>query len=161
MGGSCPKNPKVTENFQQTPLKAKGGEAWFVVANFWCQILCCWDQVMWGNSQVMVFLWVSTRQLLFVLTKGRVLGTDFSSSKVPILAKRRWIAVGSSCRARSPHPCQAAIAEGAECPTQLVSSLLRPPKWGRPGSRKCDPGRKSQRQGRESGSLLPQGLGQG
>ena len=35
MGGSCPKNPKVTENFQQTPLKAKGeGRAWLVVANF-------------------------------------------------------------------------------------------------------------------------------
>ena len=23
MGGSCPKNPKVTESFQQVPLKAK------------------------------------------------------------------------------------------------------------------------------------------
>ena len=29
MGGSCPKNPKVTERFQQAPLKAKGdGWVW-------------------------------------------------------------------------------------------------------------------------------------
>ena len=35
MGGSCPKNPKVTESFQQVPLKAKGeGWAWLVVTDF-------------------------------------------------------------------------------------------------------------------------------
>ena len=35
MGGSCPKNPKVTESFQQAPLKAKGeGVAWLVATNF-------------------------------------------------------------------------------------------------------------------------------
>ena len=35
MGGSCPRSPKVTESFQQTPLKAKGeGGSWLAVANF-------------------------------------------------------------------------------------------------------------------------------
>ena len=35
MGGSCSKNPKVTESFQQAPLKAKGeGWAQLVVADF-------------------------------------------------------------------------------------------------------------------------------
>ena len=35
MDGSCPKNPKVTENFQQVPLKPKGERwAWLVVAEF-------------------------------------------------------------------------------------------------------------------------------
>ena len=35
MGVSCPKNPKVTESFQQAPLKAKGEVwAWLVVADF-------------------------------------------------------------------------------------------------------------------------------
>ena len=35
MGGSCPENPKVTESFQQVPLKAKG-EGWvrLIVADF-------------------------------------------------------------------------------------------------------------------------------
>ena len=33
MGVSCPKNPKVTESFQQVPLKAKGeGWMWLVVS---------------------------------------------------------------------------------------------------------------------------------
>ena len=35
MGGLCPKNPKVTQSFQQAPLKAKGeGWVWLVVADF-------------------------------------------------------------------------------------------------------------------------------
>ena len=35
MGGSCPKNPKVTESFQRGPLKAKGeGGPRLVVADF-------------------------------------------------------------------------------------------------------------------------------
>ena len=35
IGGLCPKNPEITESFQQVPLKAKGdGWAWFVVADF-------------------------------------------------------------------------------------------------------------------------------
>ena len=35
MGGSCPRNPEVTESFQQVPLKAKGeGWVWLVVADF-------------------------------------------------------------------------------------------------------------------------------
>ena len=35
MGGSCTKNPDVTESFQQAPLKAKReAGSWLVVANF-------------------------------------------------------------------------------------------------------------------------------
>ena len=35
MGGSCTKNPNVTESFQQAPLRAKPeGGVWLVVANF-------------------------------------------------------------------------------------------------------------------------------
>ena len=35
MGGSCPQTPKVTESFQQVPLKAKGeGWVWLVVTDF-------------------------------------------------------------------------------------------------------------------------------
>ena len=35
MGVSCPKNPKVTESFQQAPLKAiDEGWMWLVVSGF-------------------------------------------------------------------------------------------------------------------------------
>ena len=54
MGGSYPKNPKVTESFQQVPLKAKGeGWAWLVVADFSVS-----DSLFLrsGHGQVVMFL---------------------------------------------------------------------------------------------------------
>ena len=59
MGGSCPKNPKTIESFQQAPLKAKGeGGVWLVVANFLVS-----DPLFLksGHNQVMMFLETSTR----------------------------------------------------------------------------------------------------
>ena len=54
MGGSCPKNPRVTESFQQVPLKAKG-EGWMllVVTGFLVS-----DPLFlrFGHGQVMMFL---------------------------------------------------------------------------------------------------------
>ena len=85
-------------------------------------------------------------------------------SKVPVLAQRRQISVGSSFRARFPHPAQ-------------LSSLREPgtqPKWrlvfsGCPKretrAHRLQPietatAIRLQRQGQGRGSLLPQGLGQ-
>ena len=54
MGGSCPKNPKVTESFQHVPLKSKSeGWAWLAVADFWVS-----DPLFSrsGHGQVMMFL---------------------------------------------------------------------------------------------------------
>ena len=54
MGGSCPKNPKTIESFQQAPLKAKGeGGVWLVVANFLVS-----DPLFLrsGHRQLMIFL---------------------------------------------------------------------------------------------------------
>ena len=55
MGGdSCPKNPKVTESFQEVPLKAKGGRwVWLVVANF---SVSGPSFLRSGHSQVMMIL---------------------------------------------------------------------------------------------------------
>ena len=41
VGDLCPKNPKVTESFQQVSLKAKvrDGRGWLLQTS-WCQILC-------------------------------------------------------------------------------------------------------------------------
>ena len=54
MGGPCPKNPKVTESFQQIPLKAKAeGLVWLVVADFSMSESLFLRS---GHSQVMMFL---------------------------------------------------------------------------------------------------------
>ena len=90
---------------------------------------------------------------------------QLSPPKVPILAKRRQVSVGSSFSARPPHPAQ-------------LSSLKEPgaqPSWpsgssghseGRPGPTECNPGTLPLLLGHRGkdggrGSLLPQGLGQG
>ena len=59
MGGSCPKNSRITESFQQRPLRARGeGEVWLVVANFLMS-----DPLFLksGHNQVTMFLKTSTR----------------------------------------------------------------------------------------------------
>ena len=70
---------------------------------------------------------VSLYQTTFILgpdKKGQGLKVQLSSSNVPILAKRRWIAVGSSCRARSPHPAELPLLRepGAQLSRSPVSS---------------------------------------
>ena len=53
MGGSCPKNSRITESFQQRPLRARGeGEVWLVVANFLMS-----DPLFLksGHGQIMIF----------------------------------------------------------------------------------------------------------
>ena len=58
MGGSCPKNRKVTESFQRGPLKAKGeGGARLVAADFSVS-----DPLfLRSGGQVVMFLQTSTR----------------------------------------------------------------------------------------------------
>ena len=54
MSGSCPKNFKVTESFQQVPIKEKDeGWTWLVVAEFSVS-----DPLFLrsGHGQVMMFL---------------------------------------------------------------------------------------------------------
>ena len=72
MGGSCTKNFKVTESFQQVHVKAKGeGWVWLVIADFSVSDALFLRS---GHGQVMMFLQISTRWMLFsVLTrKGKV-----------------------------------------------------------------------------------------
>ena len=164
MGGSCTKNFKVTESFQQVHVKAKGeGWVWLVIADFSVSDALFLRS---GHGQVMMFLQISTRWMLFsVLTrKGKVPRHNFHPPRF-----QPWLREGRSqltaLQGQVPTSCPLVMPEGARHPSQLALSLLRPPTWGDQVSqtmtRQMATAIKSQRQGWGRGSPLPQGLDQG
>ena len=105
-GGSYPKNPKVTESFQQAPSKAKGeGGLWLSC----CRLLGVRAFVLqvrsWSGSDVPVNLY-QMNVILCPDKKEQGPKAQLAPSKVPVLAKRRQISGHSSLRARFPHPAQ-------------------------------------------------------
>ena len=104
MGGSCPKKHKVTESFHQTPFKSKryGRDV----------VSCCkrpgvrsfvLEVGSWSGNDVPINLY-QKNVILCHDKKGQGPRVQLSPSKVPVLAKRRQSSVGSSFRARYPHP---------------------------------------------------------
>ena len=128
-GRLMPSHLKVTESFHQAPLKAEAkGGVWLVVADFLVS-----DPLLLrlGHSQVMMFLQISV--ILCPDKKGQRPKAQLSLSKVPVLVKRRQL-----LQEPVPTPCSAVIPEEARHPTQPSLSLLRPPKWRRPGLTNCN-----------------------
>ena len=110
MGGSCPKNPKVTESFQQVPLKAKGeGWAWLIVADFSGSDPLFLRSSQLGNNVPANLYQVNV--ILYPDQKGPSPKVQLSPSTVPVLAKMRQISAGSSFRARFPYPAQSSLRE--------------------------------------------------
>ena len=88
---------------------------------------------------------------------------QLSPPKVPILAKRRQVSVGSSFSARPPHPAQLSSLKEPGAQLNWPSGSSGRSNHGSYVLQTCDPGRLTLllvRRGRdEGGSLMPQGLG--
>ena len=80
----------------------------------------------WSGNNVPVNL-CQINFILYPDKKGQSPKAQLSPSKVPVLAKRRQISVGSSFGARFSQRAQ--LLSLGWPPTQLALSLLRPPKW--------------------------------
>ena len=97
----------------------------------------------WSGNDVPVNLY-QMNVILCPDQKGQSPKAQLSPSKVPILPKRRQSSVGSSFRARFPHPAQ---LSSLSSPNPHWPCLLRLPKWGTLGLTDCSPGRRPRLEG--------------
>ena len=118
----------------------------------------------WSGNNVPVNF-CQTNVILCPDKKGQGPKAQLSPTKVPVLAKRRQISVGSSLGARFPHLAQLSSLRELGVQTNWPSGSSGCPR-GRGRSHRLWPTQtsadiRSQRQGWGRGSTLLQGLGQG
>ena len=92
-GDSCLKNPKLPENFQQSPFPGK---------EWWSMVSCCrllgvraflLEVRSWSGNDLLVSLY-QTNVILCSDKKRQGLKAQLSPSQVQVLAKRKQISVG-------------------------------------------------------------------
>ena len=140
MGGSCLKNPKLPENFQQNPFIKKVTEGHGeLLQTSWCQILYSWGQVMVRSPSSCKSLSDECYSLSWEERARSQSTTNTLWGPCPGWEEADlswWCSQG-----QDPRSCAGVITEGARYPTQLALRLLRPPIWKRAVPADCDPGR--------------------